>query len=305
MIDDLDKTIEELLKNELPELFGDNGGQSNGQVSISFATPDSNFAASRGNQPTINIFLYDIRENLELRTSEQTILERKSSSKGIKTRPSAQIDFSYMITAWAGEKTDPPPVFDEHRLLSDVMVVLLRHFIIPDDVLQGKLKGIKPLPRAFAIQAGRLQSLGEFWQALGGKPKAALNYTVTANVDVHKPKDVDLATEVRIGYQEKKTPGKGEEDQQQLSIVGRIIDDAETPAPISSARVEIVDHSEQTIKTATDGYFQFTNLPDGKYTLKASLSGYDPSEHKATVKRDKQGVVDLKQIDMTLTKVGN
>jgi hypothetical protein len=37
------------------------------------------------------------------------------------------------------------------------------------------------------LQPGLLQSLGEFWQSLGGKPKAALHYTVTVGVDVHKP----------------------------------------------------------------------------------------------------------------------
>ena len=30
----------------------------------------------------------------------------------------------------------------------------------------------------------------EFWQALGGKPKAAFHYTVTIAVDTHDPEDV-------------------------------------------------------------------------------------------------------------------
>jgi hypothetical protein len=29
------------------------------------------------------------------------------------------------------------------------------------------------------LQPGRLQSPAEFWQAIGGKPKASLNYSVT------------------------------------------------------------------------------------------------------------------------------
>jgi hypothetical protein len=37
-----------------------------------------------------------------------------------------------------------------------------------------------------------LQSVSEFWQALGGKPKAALNYTVTIGVIVDKPHDTEL-----------------------------------------------------------------------------------------------------------------
>jgi hypothetical protein len=32
-----------------------------------------------------------------------------------------------------------------------------------------------------------LQSVSEFWQALGGKPKAALNYTVTIGIVPDRP----------------------------------------------------------------------------------------------------------------------
>jgi hypothetical protein len=53
-------------------------------------------------------------------------------------------------------------------------------------VLQGTLAGQAPPLPAAVLQPGRLQSMGEFWQALGGKPKAALNYTVTIGVQPHK-----------------------------------------------------------------------------------------------------------------------
>jgi hypothetical protein len=39
------------------------------------------------------------------------------------------------------------------------------------------------------LQPGQLQSLGEFWQALGGKPKAALTYTVTIGVSAVAPEE--------------------------------------------------------------------------------------------------------------------
>ena len=62
------------------------------------------------------------------------------------------------------------------------MLALLRHTTLPEVLLRGALRSQElPLPAA-TLQPGRLQSLGEFWQALGGKPKAALNYTVTIAV---------------------------------------------------------------------------------------------------------------------------
>jgi hypothetical protein len=37
--------------------------------------------------------------------------------------------------------------------------------------------------------------MGEFWQAVGGKPKAALNYQVTLAVAVAVPEEVRLVTD--------------------------------------------------------------------------------------------------------------
>jgi hypothetical protein len=67
-------------------------------------------------------------------------------------------------------------------------------------VLQGTLQDQEPPLPAITLQPGRLQSLGEFWQALGGKPKAALNYTVTIGVEVHKPVEVEAVTEKMLKF---------------------------------------------------------------------------------------------------------
>jgi hypothetical protein len=70
------------------------------------------------------------------------------------------------------------------------MKVLLRYRQLPDDVLQGELVGLLPPVRARVVRQGYLQSLGEFWQAMGGKPKASLHYTLTVSADVFEPEDV-------------------------------------------------------------------------------------------------------------------
>ena len=61
---------------------------------------------------------------------------------------------------------------------------------MPAAVLQGSLVGQEPPLPTSMLHPGRLQSLGEFWQALGGKPKAALNYTVTIGVSVREPEEI-------------------------------------------------------------------------------------------------------------------
>jgi hypothetical protein len=194
MIDDLDKTLQELLKTGLPS-----GVAS--QVAISFAPPDSSFPPSAVTLPAIDLFLYDVRENRDLRDQEW-LLERRSDGTGSKRPPPVRVDCSYLITAWASVASSTP-AFDEHRLLGEVMKVLLRHPVIPDAVLQGGLKGQEPRLPAVTLQPGQLQSMGEFWQALGGKPKAALNYTVTIGVAPHAPEETGpLVTDKVIKFRQ-------------------------------------------------------------------------------------------------------
>jgi hypothetical protein len=175
MINDLDKTLEQLLKQDLPS-------EIVSQVTISFATPDDSFPPTSVTLPAIDIFLYDVRENRELRSNEWTVERQSNNVMTRKKRPSVRVECSYLITAWPSESA-PNPAMDEHYLLSEVMKVLLRHPTIPANLLQGSLKDQEPPLPVMSLQPGRLQSLGEFWQALGGKPKAALNYSVTIGID--------------------------------------------------------------------------------------------------------------------------
>lgn len=182
MIDDLDKTVEQLLRSGLPTSIV-------GQVGVSFAAPDSDFPPASVNLPAIDFFLYDIRENLELRSTEW-IIDRKMNGTTVKRRAPIRVDCSYLVTAWSSEASTTR-VLDEHHLLSEVLKVLVRHPTIPAVLLQGSLKGQEPPLPSSTLQPGRLQSVGELWQALGGRPKAALNYTVTIGV----APEVEIETE--------------------------------------------------------------------------------------------------------------
>jgi hypothetical protein len=182
MIDDLDRAVEELLKRELsPGLVE--------QVGISFAAPDSEFPPSSVTLPAVDLFLYDVRENLELRNTGWTV-EHRDDGTAWRRRNPVRVDCSYLITAWASEGSTTRAL-DEHRLLSEVMKVLLKHPTIPEVLLQGSLKGQEPPLPSSTLQPGRLQSVSEFWQALGGKPKAALNYTVTIGVFPQDTQDTE------------------------------------------------------------------------------------------------------------------
>jgi hypothetical protein len=175
MIHDLDQTLDALLKSELLT-FGSS------RVEVSFAAPDDQFSVRL---PAVDLFLYDLRENLELRGNDDAY-EELEPGKVRRRQPPVRVDASYLITAWPGGDRQASSQ-DEHRLLGAVMRVLLRHRKLPREMLKGSLASQElPLPVS-TLHPGRLQSLGEFWQALGGKPKAALNYTVTFAVDANEP----------------------------------------------------------------------------------------------------------------------
>jgi len=184
MIHLVDRTIEALLRRDLPAVIST-------QVDISFEPPDNDFPPQSVKVPAIDLFLYDVRENRDLRSNEW-IVERRSDGTGRKEPAPVRVDFSYLVTAWPN-KSSPNPTQDEHRILGAVMTSLLRHSQIPAEFLAEGLDD-EDLPTS-VLQPGRLQSLAEFWQALGGKPKTALNYTVTVSVKPRPPEEEWLVTD--------------------------------------------------------------------------------------------------------------
>ena len=94
MIQDLDRTLQELLERGLPAAVVD-------QVTISFAAPSDQFPPTSVTLPAIDIFLYDVRENRDLRSNEWLV--DRSGGTVTKKRPPVRVDCSYLVTAWPSE----------------------------------------------------------------------------------------------------------------------------------------------------------------------------------------------------------
>lgn len=193
MIDAVSRTIEELLRQNLHS-------ETVAQVSITFAAPDSEFPPSDISLPAVDLFLYDVRENLELRSSEWS-LERRPDGSGTLTPPASRVDCSYLITAWSGANS-PSRALEEHSILGEVMKVLLRFPVIPKPLLKGDLAAQGSLPTSTLLPS-RLQGPGEFWQTLGGKAKATLHYTLTFEARVNDPSPTHLVTDRELRFQVK------------------------------------------------------------------------------------------------------
>jgi hypothetical protein len=180
MFHDVDSTIAELLKRELPPALVE-------QVSITFATPDGQFPPASVTLPAIDLFLYEIQENRDLRLTDPSV-ERGADGLATRTFPPVRVDCHYLVTAWAKAGAQRPEQ-DEHRMLGEVMRVLLRHRQIPRGANQASMKAQAFPLRARVFPPSAQQSRGDFWQALGGKPKAAFHFTVTVSIDVQESEE--------------------------------------------------------------------------------------------------------------------
>src|ERR1700722_18486349 len=102
-------------------------------VEVLLDAPTSEWS-SRRNTPTLDMYLYDVREDLRRRENGLIDVYDDSGRVVERVQPPRYFKLSYLITAW----TQRPE--DENRLLSAVLACFLRYDKIPDDVLQGELQ---------------------------------------------------------------------------------------------------------------------------------------------------------------------
>jgi hypothetical protein len=184
MIHDLDDTLKALLQTYAP------GNSLLASATISFDLPDLDWR-NQQQQLTLNCYLYDVRQNMTLRTDETLVVRSADDTRATRIRPPVRIDCAYCITAWSAAQT--PLIAEEHRLLGDVLRLLIRFPTIPAAVLQGSLVGqFGPYPGLVAAQDG-VKNQPDFWSALDQRLKPSLNYIITlAMLPDEIPNDADL-----------------------------------------------------------------------------------------------------------------
>ncbi len=278
MIHDVDKTIEQLLKNEFGKTL---------PFDLSFAVPDKNFKPLSSDKCTLNCYLYDIRENRELRTVEPQ-LERHSDGTVAKLYPPARIKLSYCITAWSPAVQDNEPMLDEHNVLGEVLVRLLKYPILPQEALFGSLKDqdLKgqepPLPATVALPED-MKSSRDFWNAVGGQLRPSLDYSITISVPYQQDSVGPMMTTARL---------RSGGDDQILLIGGTVRDSAEPSRGVPNAWVR-VQQTGLTCVTDAAGHFQFAGLPPGEYTLVVRAVGFSEGGNKIQVP-DPSGSYDVR-----------
>lgn len=168
MIHEVDSALRALILRE---------GLDQSGAEVVFDAPTKDWASRRGNIPTVDVYLYDIRE--DLRRRERGMINEYADGRVVARRlPPRHFKLSYLITAWTTR-----PV-DEHRLLSSLLGCFLRHDAVPPDLLTGPLEEFGlAVPLSVALPPPEDRSFADVWSALGGELKPSLDIVVSVPTD--------------------------------------------------------------------------------------------------------------------------
>ncbi|MFJ4787102.1 DUF4255 domain-containing protein [Streptomyces sp. NPDC088794] len=165
MIHEVDEVLKELLGG---------GALAGSGIDVALDAPTRDWAARR-NAPTINAYLYDIREDVNRRQRGHTPVRDERDVIVKRRQPPRWFRLSYLVTAWTKQPQD------EHRLLSAVLATLIPRELIAPEELPGSL-GALGLTVGLSVAGIQTEarSLAEIWSALGGELKPSLDLVVTA-----------------------------------------------------------------------------------------------------------------------------
>lgn len=168
VIHEVDQALKALIR---ADAFADS------DIEVVFDAPTKDWAGRR-NAPTVDVYLYDIREDMRRRERGQ-VNEYDGAGRVVgRHLPPRHFKLSYLVTAW----TQRPE--DEHRLLSALLDCFLRHDAIPKELLEPRLADLDlPVPLTVGLPPPEDRAFADVWSALGGELKPSLDIVVTAPID--------------------------------------------------------------------------------------------------------------------------
>lgn len=232
----------------------------NNNVAIRFDLPDVDATQA---DAAISVFLYDIHEDLQLRTAESRAF---SASAGRLLPGWVNIQCNYLITYWeptgpANDASNPDSQPDNQaiQVMSQVLDALINNRQLTD--IPGAYTQVIP-PKE------NLNSLGNFWQSLGNRPRLSLHYSVTVPISLSNK-------------EEKATPitSLSADIEQTVSIPPQVINDALRERLIAAigggtdARLAVTHVNLKTIPVAN------TTSDVFKMAVSLSVSGITREEY--------------------------
>jgi hypothetical protein len=264
MLNDLTTSLRTILADtDLPALIHDSD--------IAFDRPADTYSPGK---TTINLFLYDVRENVELRSSEP-VVERKNGVATI-SQPPLRVACSYQITAWIdSSSTGEQAILAQHQLLGEVLRVFARMPTIDPKYLQGELANSLYPVTLVTAQAELVRNPAEFWTAMGGKLRPSFTVTASFAMDRAAPPVVAPAVSSSALLVTDSTTGIAET----VFRIGGHVRDANTHLAIAAVELSLTGMAplpdvRVQARSNADGQFGFSGLAAGSYTLQAVKPGY-------------------------------
>lgn len=257
MFNYLDTTLENLLNDSAaPRVVVD--------AEASFATPEKTFTPHHADN-AISLFLYEVKENRELRDPEP--ITERLNGLSVQRRPPLRVDCAYMVTAWS-KKTGAVGVAETHKLLGQAFNWLSRFPTIPEHYFASGMPAQAFPPPAMVAQMDGAKSAGEFWSALGIAPRPYFNLIVTICMDLDRAVEDSIVTTISSKYQENDPSGAEER-----IMVGGTVKDVQGNY-VADAWVRIEPQGETQVTDAR-GRFIFDRVFRGQaVTLRARAQGY-------------------------------
>jgi hypothetical protein len=171
VIHDVDQLLDKLVRRE---------ALNGSSVDLVFDAPTKDWVARRSG-PCVNLYLYDIREDLQRRVPTWEDSRGKDGQVAGRAQPARRFRLAYLVTAW----TQRPE--DEHRLLASLLVCMLRNPMLKPGELGGSLdEADLPVYIEVGQPEPQERSLADIWTALGGELKPSLDLVVTAPVVISR-----------------------------------------------------------------------------------------------------------------------
>lgn len=169
MIHEVDGLLEKLVRKD---------ALNGSSVELVFDAPTKDWVARR-NGPAVDLYLYDIREDLQRRVPVWEDQRAADGTVNARAMPPRRFKLSYLVTAW----TQRPE--DEHRLLSALLSAFIRNPMIKPELLEGGLAEPNlPVYIDVGQPPSQDRSLADVWSALGGELKPSLDVVVIAPIMV-------------------------------------------------------------------------------------------------------------------------
>ncbi len=253
MIDEVSDSLEAFLKQPgLPPPLRD--------AAIRFDRPTDPYALE---QTTVNVFLFDVRENRALRSNENTV--RQVGGQSVAEPPAFRANCQYLVTAWPVGGADLAK--QEQRLLAQVLQLIAGAPEIPPAFLTPQLQLQEPALPMTLVPPDDSRDPADFWAAIGNRLKPSLVVSVTVSL-----RAFDTATYPTVVTREMRIRTRaGAALEAPAFLIGGTVVDAGS-VPVALAGVSIVGRGRSTL-TDAQGRFAFSALQAGHFVLRVTAGG--------------------------------